>query len=315
MSFRQWIEVRVIRHVSRVMGGGLTLVMLAVLGEGDPPRSLSPAHETKGRILEGYGRLPLRFERDEGQAQGPARYVSRGPGYTMFVTPTEMVLSLRKGDGQRMERGLLPSSEGRRRSVGAAVLRVKLLRSRSHAEVQGLEELPGTANYFIGSDTKKWRTNVPGYGKVRCRGVYPGIDLLYYGKGRELEYDFVVAPGGDPTRIRMGFEGARGLRVDGERNLVVALEGGEVVKRAPQVYQEEGTSQRPVRGRWTLRGKDEAGFEVGAYDPRRPLVIDPVLSYSTYLGGSDFDYGYGIAVDSSGSAYVTATPIRRTSRR
>ena len=107
-----------------------------------------------------------------------------------------------------------------------------------------MEELPGTANYLIGSDPKKWRTNVRGYGKVRCRGVYAGIDLVYYGSRRELEYDFVVAPGRDPTLIGLGFEGARGLRVDGEGNLMVALDGGEVVKRAPRVYQWEGRASR-----------------------------------------------------------------------
>jgi hypothetical protein len=240
---------RVMKRASAVIGVGLAVVMLPARGTGEAPgtsSSSSLGEGAKARILEGYGRLPLRFERSEGRA----RYVSRGPGYTMFVMPTEMVLSLQQGTRQRTEP--LPRP---------AVLRVKLLKARS-AEMQGLDELPGKANYFIGRDPKRWRTDVAGYARLRCRGVYPGIDLLYYGSGRELEYDFVVAPGGDPTRIRLRFEGARSLRVDDEGQLVVALDGGEVVNRAPRVYQEEGTRKVAVRGRWILRGKSEAGFEV-----------------------------------------------------
>jgi hypothetical protein len=119
----------------------------------------------------------------------------------------------------------------------------------------------------------------------------------------------VVAPGGDPTRIRLRFEGARELRVDGEGQLVAALDGGEVVNRMPRIYQEEGTRKVPVRGRWILRGKSEAGFEVEAHDPRRSLAIDPVLSYSTYLGGNSIDFGHSIAMDGSGSAYVTGYTV------
>jgi hypothetical protein len=132
-----------------------------------------------------------------------------------------------------------------------AVLRVKLLRARRRK--CRAWTLPGKANYFIGRDPTRWRTDVAGYAKLRCRGVYPAIDLLYYGRGRELEYDFVVALGGDPTRIRLRFEGARSLRVDGEGQLVAALDGGFVVNRAPRIYQEEGTRKVPVRGRWILR--------------------------------------------------------------
>jgi hypothetical protein len=243
------VSPRVMKRASAVIVVGLAVVMLPARGDGEAPGtspSSSPGEGAKARILEGYGRLPLRFERSEGRA----RYVSRGPGYTMFVMPTEMVLSLQKGNRQRTEPGARPE-----------VLRVKLLKARS-AEMEGLDELPGKANYFIGRDPKKWRTDVAGYAKLRCRGVYPGIDLFYYGSGRELEYDFVVAPGGDPTRIRLRFEGARSLRVDDEGQLVVALDGGEVVNRAPRVYQEEGTRKVAVRGRWILRGKSEAGFEV-----------------------------------------------------
>ena len=270
------VAPRVMKRASAVIVVGLAVVMLPARGAGEAPgtsSSSSPGEGAKARILEGYGRLPLRFERSEGQA----RYVSRGPGYTMFVMPTEMVLSLQQGNRQRTEP--LPRP---------AVLRVKLLKARS-AEMQGLDELPGKANYFIGRDPKRWRTDVAGYAKLRCRGVYPGIDLLYYGSGRELEYDFVVAPGGDPTRIRLRFEGAR-EPTGGRRRAT----GGRDRRRPCRESRASnlpggGDEKVPVRGRWILRGKSEAGFEVEAHDPRRSLVIDPVLSYSTYLGGNQED--------------------------
>lgn len=229
---------------------------------------LLAAEDSTIRIMDEYGRLPLRFERNEGQAGGPVRYLSRGPGYTMSVTPTEMVLSLREGNEQRGE-APLPRSGARGR---VAVLRVKLLGGRGEAEVEGLKELPGKAHYLVGNDPKRWRPNVAAFEKVRCRDVYPGIDLVYYGRQKELEYDFVVAPGGDPRSIRLGFEGARSLRLDGKGNLIVALGGGEVTKSAPQVYQEVGSKRETVSGRWVLRGKKEAGFEAGAYDRRQALV-------------------------------------------
>jgi hypothetical protein len=146
---------------------------------------------------------------------------------------------------------------------------------------------------------------VSSFVKVRCRGVYPGIDLVYHGSQGQLEYDFVVQPGADPRRIRLGFQGARGLRLDGDGNLVVALDGGELIQRAPLLYQEVDSTRRAIAGRWVLRGDSEVGFELAAYDVTQTLVIDPVLSYSTYLGGDSFEEGWGIAVDALGAAYVT----------
>jgi hypothetical protein len=255
--------------------------------------------------------LPLRFERNEGQVDEQVHYLARGPGYAMFVTPTAMVLSLRKGAERPRAPRFLPN-EMPLNMITASVLRVRLLKGRSDAQVEGLEELPGKSNYFIGNDPKKWRTNVASFAKVRCRGVYPGIDLVYYGNQGQLEYDFVVAPGADPRRIRLGFEGGRGLRLDGEGNLVVSLEGGELIQRAPRVYQGLASEKKAVPGRWVLRGRTEAGFQVGAYDQRQALIIDPVLSYSTYLGGNSLDIDESgireapmIAVDGQGCAYLT----------
>jgi hypothetical protein len=280
-------------------------------GAGPGTQSTVPERVAKPRVVSGYGRLPLRFERNEGQVDERVRYLARGPGYTMFVTPTAMVLSLRKGV-ERPRAPRLLANEIASKPMAASVLRVKLLNAGSDVVVEGLEELPGKTNYFIGNDPKKWRTSVPSFARVRCRGVYPGIDLVYYGNQGQLEYDFVVAPGADPRRIRLGVEGARGLRLDGEGNLVVGLEGGDVVHRAPVVHQEFASRREAVSARWVLRGESEAGFDVGAYDSRQALIIDPVLGYSTYLGGSGIESAESarwwralVAVDSNGSAYVT----------
>ncbi len=274
------------RWTSRVLFGGLALLAPSGLRDGAGAARSTGSGAAELRVARALERQPLHFERRESQGPGSVRYVSRGRGYGVSVGSAEMVLSLEKG------------------RKGSS-LRVSLAGARTDAEVEGLEELPGKANYFIGNDPKKWRTNVPAYAKVRCRGVYPGIDLVYHGRERELEYDFVVAPGADPWPVRLRFEGARSLRVDGEGSLVIGLGTGELVKRAPRLYQEPGAGREVVTGRWVLHGDKEAGFVVGEYDRKRTLVIDPVLSYSTYLGGSDEDVGYAIAVDGSGSAYVT----------
>src|SRR5439155_14144119 len=171
--------------------------------------------------------------------------------------------------------------------------------------VSGLDELPGKANYLIGKDPAKWRTNVPTYAKVHYRAVYPGIDLVYYGNQRQLEYDFVVTPGADPNRIVLGFQGAERLEINAEGELVLHA-GGEVIhQRVPVIYQEIDGVRTKIEGRYVLKDAHRVGFQVAAYDQGRPLVIDPTLVYSTYLGGSGWDEGFGIAVDAAGAVYVT----------
>jgi hypothetical protein len=184
----------------------------------------------------------------------------------------------------------------------------------------GADELPGKANYFLGNDPSKWRTNIPTYAKVRYESIYPGVDLVYYGtQGGELEYDFVVAPRADPRAITLGIEtqGHAPLRINSQGNLVVPLPSGSVQLHRPVVYQIDGgvvssSAGSPagthglskVEGHYALEAHNRVRFELGPYDYSRPLVIDPVLSYATYVGGSGGDVGYAIAVDTSLDAYV-----------
>ena len=180
-----------------------------------------------------------------------------------------------------------------------------LVNANPQSQAAGHDELPGKSNYFIGNDPAKWRTNISTYAKVKYEGVYPGVDLVYYGNQGQLEYDFVVAPGADPGLVTLAFEGARDVHIDARGELVLGVEGGEVRQHKPVVYQEVAGVKQEVAGRYVMKGTRQVGFRVAAYDPSRPLIIDPVLVYSTYLGGSGDEVGRGIAVDGAGSAYVT----------
>jgi Beta-propeller repeat len=179
------------------------------------------------------------------------------------------------------------------------------LGAKPASRVSGVEELPGKSNYFVGSDPTKWRTNVPTFAKVKYEGIYPGVDLLYYGNQQQLEYDFVVAPGADPRRIQFKIRGAKRVRLGADGDLVLRMNENEIRLHRPVVYQERDGLRQRIPGRFTLTRTDQVGFDIGKYDPERPLILDPVLSYSTYLGGSSGDFAFGVAVDSYCNAYVT----------
>jgi hypothetical protein len=224
-----------------------------------------------------FAKLPLSFEVNQGQTDRRVQFLSRGPGYTFFLSQTGAAMKL--GD--------------------KSMLRMKLAGANSKAPVEGMDRLPGNSNYFIGSDPSQWHTEVPNYAKVRVREVYAGIDLIYYGNQRELEYDWVVKPGADPAQIRFEVQGAE-VRLDSTGDLLLKTAAGEVRQRKPVVYQ----GDRKIDGGFVLHGH-RVSFEVARYDRSRMLVIDPVLVYSTYLGGTGQDQGTGIAVDASGNAYVS----------
>jgi hypothetical protein len=263
-----------------------------------------PDPEAQGKILDRYSKLPLSFEVNEGQTDAKVKFLSRGPGYTLFLTGDEAVFSLRgsKAGGEALPARhqstpmLVPTAN--------AVLRMKLRNSNHAAKVTGVDELVGTSNYFIGNDPAKWRTNVPTYAKVKYGGIYSGIDLVYYGNQRQLEYDFIVGPGGDPHRIMFDIRGAKRIRRDAHGDLVLKMGEGEVRWHKPVVYQEKGGIRQEIAADYVIKHRNRVGFEVSDYDLRRPLFIDPLI-YSSYLGGSGEDLGYGIAVDGEGNAYVT----------
>ncbi len=281
----------------------------------------SPDQQIRARASEAYGRLPLSFEMNDGQTESRVKFLSRGSGYNLFLTPTEAVMELQIAErGARNEhRGLSGSILDPRSSIldppaasrkpEPTVLRMRLMGANPDPQVAGIDRLPGGSNYFIGNDPKKWRTNVAQYARVQYKDVYPGVDLVYHGNQRRLEYDFVVAPGADPTVIKLDFQGVREMRLDASGDLVLRLAGGEVRQPRPVVYQEVAGARQTVAGSFLIKGHREVGFDVAAYDVSKPLVIDPELVYSTYLGGGKDDIGVDIAVDAAGSAYVTGKTI------
>jgi hypothetical protein len=244
------------------------------------------------RSSEAYSKLPIRFEANAGQTDERVKFLSRGSGYSLFLTPTEAVLTLRNEKTK--------NDAGRQ-----SIVRMKLIGANPSPQVEGMEAMPGKSNYFIGNDPSRWRRNVMNYARVGYRSVYPDIDMIYYGNQQQLEYDFVIAPGADPNTIRLSFDGVEQMEVDKQGDLILHTAGGEARQRKPMTYQEENGQRREIASRYVLMGEREVGFEVAAYDRARPLVIDPVLAYSTFLGGIGHEQGVGIDIDASGNAYLT----------
>ncbi len=244
-----------------------------------------------------YRKLPLTFEANRGQTNGRVNFLSRVNGYTAFLTSGGMVLSLRPSER--------PSGNSAASSQPAAsTLQFNLLGANKNPQAIGEDQQPGIVNYFIGNNPAKWQTRVPTYAKARYKNVYPGIDLIYYGNHQQLEYDFAVAPGADPRLIQFEIQGANEVRLDSDGSLLLTTNGGELRFQSPIVYQESNGLRVPVQGGYAVKDAKHIGFELSDYDSSKPVVIDPVLLYSTYLGGSGSDQVTGIAADATGKVYV-----------
>src|ERR1017187_6869794 len=243
--------------------------------------------------------VPLSFEPNRGQSASAVQFLSRGSGYALFLTPGKVVLNLERQTPQ---------------AASVDTLRMSLVGANPKANAVGLDPQPGVVSYFIGNDPKRWRSGIPTYGKVEYPQVYPGVDLVFYGNQRQLEYDFVVAPGADPSRIAWRIDGAR-ARVDAEGDLALSAPNGPASFKKPALYQLDGDKKTSVEGWFSVAG-NQIRFRLGSYDHSRALIIDPVLSYASYLAGSGTDNigraldnnpngtSQGLAVDSAGSAYV-----------
>jgi hypothetical protein len=252
------------------LAGPLSAFSAVSTQTGSPANSLQVAAQ--------YFQLPLSFELNEGQAPPSVKALSRGSGYGLFLTATESILALDPG--------------GKRSST----LRLRTLHSNPSPRVSGVEPLPGVTNYLRGNNPAHWRHGIRNYAKIRYESVYPGVDLVYYGKQGQLEYDFIVAPGAEPSLIRLGVDGARRVRIDDNGNLVLETRHASVIHNKPVIYQEIDGVRRFVEGHFALYARNQVGFELSAYDRSRPLIIDPSLAFLTYLGGTVADIAKAITV-------------------
>src|SRR5262245_18852330 len=218
----------------------------------------TPPAPSVAQAQAALAQLPLRFEENHGQTASFVRYTGRSGGYSLLLT-----------------------SHGPMFGVGSDRVELSLLHSKRAPAIEGLDPLTVRTDYFVG-DRRNWRTRVPTYARVRYNQVYPGIDVVYYGRQDQLEYDFILAPGADPRTIRMKFDGARRVSISESGDLIVKTRTSQLVQRLPAIFQDG----RPIRGRYALLGRNTVGVRVDRYDPSRPLVIDPVLIYSSYLGGT-----------------------------
>src|SRR5271157_5069840 len=301
------------------MAGTLVTILFLTCGAAasasSPAGAASPAPASTAaskRVAAHYGKIPLGFEANQGQTDPHAQFLSRGSGYSLFLTPDEVILNL-----ERQKPASSSQAPGRKpEATPVDILRMKLVGANTGAAVAGVDPQPGVVSYLIGNDPKKWHSGIPTYGKVEYLQIYPGVDLVFYGNQRQLEYDFVVAPGADPSRIAWRIDGAR-ARVDAQGNLVLTADNGPASFKKPVLYQLDGDKKTSVEGSFAVAG-NQVRFRLGSYDHSKALIVDPVLSYASYLAGTATDQiglstgpgtaqigvSQGLAVDSAGSVYV-----------
>jgi hypothetical protein len=301
---------RLLTHLALIVAVGVTVGVSGVpspLSRSQPgPKEGFPDART---AADAYAKLPMSFVPNHGQMPEDISYGAQGLGYSLGLSPAEVVFAfsrpLAADSADRASPGLL---DGRGWGAPAAheraLVRMQLLGADPAARSAAGAPLPGKTNFLIADDPAGWRTGIPTYAKVTYKSVYPGVDASYHGNQGQFEYDFVVAPGADPSVVGLGFAGVQGVRIDVGGELVLQVAGGELRHDAPVIYQDGVEGRTPIAGGFVLREDDNVGFTIGAYDPTRPLVIDPTLDYSTYLGGVGFDSGLSIAVDYLGQAYV-----------
>jgi len=291
--------------------------------------------EAKARLAWNEGKLPLSFEANHGQANSSVQFLSRGSGFGIYFAGQEAVLALHKhaagvagatkagarlhahGVGLDTVGADATGSDGpvdaRQNQPGDTVttdvIRMQLAGANANAQPVGVDPLPGTSNYILGNDPTKWHTAIPNYARVKYSGIYEGVDLVYYGNQSQLEYDFVVAPHADASPIRLHFEGASKVTVDADGSLDLHAPDGTVTFQKPVVYQEIHGVRRAIHGAFRLLADNSVTFSIGKYVHSEPLVIDPTLSYSTFLGGTNAEFAVGVTADSAGNAYVCGLTI------
>jgi beta-propeller repeat-containing protein len=280
------------------------------------PATKSAATLSTTQAQQAMAHLALGFEANQGQYNAPIQFMTRAADYTFFLTPGEAVYGLWQPTGTDHP---VPGETNGRHTPGTiramkdapaateqtALVHMQVLGGNLSAPAVGQQELPGKVNYYFGNDPNLWFTNIATFGQVAYPGVYPGIDLVYYGnQNRDVEYDFNVAPGANPEAINLGFSGAA-MSLDDQGNLVLTTDVGQLVQHKPDAYQMINGARQEVAANFVIHDQNQVSFRLGAYDPTQPLVIDPGSQFSTYLGGSSIDRIFSIGADAAGNAYVT----------
>jgi hypothetical protein len=297
----------------------LNIALVAILSAVVP---VSQAADQKTSLpnqqyaAQAYGRLPLSFTANKGQYAPGIAFETRGSAYSISLARHEAIFSMVRPTKGKSHAGSLSSRQVDGNSIDTtADIRMQFSGASDDVAISGADELPGTANFLIGNDPAKWHTGVPTYTKVRYAGLYPGIDLVYYGNQRQLEFDFVLQPGADSSSVKLRFTSdvagkQVSPRIDQVGDLVIGEVGKEIKFPKPVVYQSASGESEPsgrhlIDAGYVLSMRNEVSFRLGAYDKTKPLVIDPTLAYSTFLGGENTDFANGIAIDSAGNAYIT----------
>ncbi|WP_285891218.1 SBBP repeat-containing protein [Paenibacillus pasadenensis] len=254
---------------------------------------------------QGFASRPV-FELNAGQTDAQVAYLLRGWDSTLYFTPSHIAMMFGRPAQQEKPPPTATAKAPAQKQWETWGLRMRFVGAQRQPLIQGLERLKATKNYFAGKDAATWRSNIPTFDKIKYSGLYPGIDLVFYWSGEQLEFDFILAPGGDPQSILLEFEGADEISVNEDGNLAVSVYGHQIRLRTPFIYQMRDGARNRIDGGYRIEEPGMVGFELrGKYEAALPLVIDPVLEYSTYLGADAFTQGNGIAVDASGNAYVT----------
>jgi hypothetical protein len=260
-----------------------------------------PAGSTNPSVAPKPIHLPLFFEANHGQADSRVQFLARGKGYTLLLTPTETILAQAKTHVSARPNGfsLFQSLPNTTKDSRGSAIQMQLVGANAKPVMTGSDKLPGKVNYLIGNDSTKWQTDVPLFSKVRAEQVYPGVDLLFHGDQKQLEYDFVVAPGADPSKIAFRIRGASRIEIDAQGDLVLHGADSDFRMHKPIIYQTIASERREIEGGFVRKGKHEVAFRVGAYDRDQTLVIDPAIFFATFLGGNGVEESFGIAVDDS----------------
>jgi len=323
--------VETVRSTVIAMGIGLGMGSIAHSLPSQPTEGMKETKNALERATSSvnvdYGKLPLYFIRNHGQVGEKAKFYERGRGHATYFAKDGVYLTLQNNSPsdpnyKEVKFGTF-DQKSKKKGFGSALAKLSILDGNKNPNIVGEGLQQGKVNYFIGNDPGKWKSSIPTYQAVVYKEVYPGIDIKFYGNNCQLEYDIVVKPGAEPSKVKFAYEGIEELRVTEDGDLEIGLKGGKILQKKPTVFQDIDGKRMEVEGKFKLLGKqiidgderDESnlhfkfayGFEVAFYEKNHPLIIDPVLVYSTFLGGNGEDNGFSIAVDAAGNAYLAGT--------